>query len=176
MKTRKTFQLFIMALMSVSFLFSNYASAQTLDSYGELKRPANMGDSEYDSFKNSSFDVYFNTCKLDANLKKIEGNLVGYQQDKDNIDFKSLRSDIKALREINEAIPDLKNELKGLKGKSENLAKNAKNVKPKMKAPKAVKNTKKSIEALDKAKEKMGSLVDRQAAALKLATELLGDN
>ena len=175
MKTKRTFQ-FLVALLGVSFFFISTTNAQTLDSYGDgLKRPASIGVGDFDNFKNSSFDTYFNVCKLDKNLAKVEENLIAYKKDKDNIDIKSLRDDVRALNEINEAVPGLKSELKQLKGQGETMVKNAKNVKPKMKAPKAIRNTKKSVEALDKAKEKMGVLVERQKTALATAKELLGE-
>ncbi len=176
MKTKKTFQILI-ALLSVYFLFVGTTSAQTLDSYDEgVKRPGDIGVKDSDKFKNSSFDTYFNVCKLDVNLAKVEENLLKYKEDKDNMDLKSLKNDVKALNEIKEAVPGLKNELKQLKGQGETMVKNAKNVKPKMKAPKAVKNTKKSVEVLDKANERMGILVERQKTALKMAQELMGED
>lgn len=161
MKTKKTFQ-FLVALLCVAFLFVNTLSAQNDDDkYGDLERPDNIGVSDFDNFKNSSFDVYYNVGKLDVNLAKVEENLIVYKKDKANMDVNSLKSDVKSLNEINEAFPKLQGELKQLKGQGETMVKNAKNVKPKMKAPKAAKNTKKSVTALDKANAILDYIVAR---------------
>ncbi|MDF1549210.1 MAG: hypothetical protein P1P88_15395 [Bacteroidales bacterium] len=174
MKTRKILQCVFVALLSISFLFAGNVNAQD-EKYGDLERPANVGDSDFDNFKNSSFDVYYNVGKLDVNLKKVETNLISYKENPDNIDFASLRADIKSLNEINAAIPKLQSEVTSLKGKSESMVKGAKDFKPKLKAPKAIKNTNQSVTALDKANDRMKTLVEDQKAALMTAKELLGE-
>ena len=118
MKTRKTFQLLLVALFSVSFLFASSMNAQDK----ELERPKNMGDSKFDNFKNSSFDIYDKVGEIDQNLGKIEENLLSYQEDKDNMDLTSLKNDIKALKELNKDIPKLKSELTELSGQGKTLA------------------------------------------------------
>ncbi len=172
----KTKNLFFTGAMALFIFFSVNIKAQTLDSYGDMKRPANIGVSDFDNFKNSCFDIYFNSHKLDKELKDIETNLTKYAADKSNIDFNSLREDIKSLKAINESTKELTAELKALDDKSETMAKNAKNIKPKTKAPKAVKNTNSSIKALNDAKSTLKSVGENQTTLLKQATELLGDN
>lgn len=174
MKTKKTYHLLVLAIFGLTILFGNNLNAQD-EKYGDLERPANVGDSDFDNFKNSSFDVYYNVGKLDVNLKKVETNLISYKENPDNIDFNSLRSDIKALNEINAALPKLQSEITSLKGKSEAMVKGAKDFKPKLKAPKAIKNTNQSVTALDKANDRMKTLVEDQKAALMTAKELLGE-
>lgn len=175
MKTRKQIQLLLIALFGMTFLFAGNVNAQD-EKYGDMERPNNIGVSNFDNFKNSAFDIYYNIGKLDVNLAKVEENLISYKKDADNINYQSLKSDVKSLNEINEAIPKLQSEVKGLKGESETMIKNAKNIKPRTKSPKAVGNTKKAVKALDAANDRAKILVDRQKIALKLATELLGDN
>jgi hypothetical protein len=176
MNTNRKTIYFLVAIICLFMTGLNQAVAQSDDKYGDLERPENIGDSEFDNFKNSCFDIYFNVGKLDENLKKVETNLVAYQKDKSNIDFTSLKSDIKALNEINESLTKLQSETTSLKGKSEQMVKNAKNFTPKLKAPKAVSNTNKSVTALDKANERTLVLVDNQKRALATAKELLGNN
>jgi len=174
MKTMKFSRLFFAAVIGLSFLFAGNINAQD-EKYGDLERPANVGNSDFDNFKNSSFDVYYNVGKLDVNLKKVETNLMSYKENKDNLDVASVKADIKSLKEIGEAMPKLQSEITSLKGKSDAMVKGAKDFKPKLKAPKAIKNTNESVTALDKANERMKTLVDDQKAALKAATELLGE-
>jgi len=174
MNTKKT----SLIILSLSFLlfFSTNLMAQSLDSYGDMKRPANIGNSDFDNFKNSSFDIYYNSHKLDQNLKKIEGNLVKYAEDKSNIDFNSLREDIKALDATEKSVKELSADLKTLDDKSKDMVKNAKNIKPRSKAPKAVKNTNKAVKALNDAKTTLKSVSENQVDLLKKAKELLGEN
>jgi len=176
MKTKKNFQFLFMALLSLSLMLSLGANAQNVDKYGTLERPENVGDADFDNFKNSSFDTYYNVGKLDENLQKVETNLIAYKKDTKNIDYNSLRSDIKSLNEINQALPALQTEVTSLKGKSESMVKNAKSFKPVTKAPKAVKNTDKAVKALDAANDRLKILTANQKAALVTATELLGKN
>jgi hypothetical protein len=176
MKTKKNLQFLFMALLSLSLMLSLGANAQNLDKYGDLERPDNIGDGDFDNFKNSSFDVYYNVGKLDVNLQKVETNLVAYQKDTKNIDFNSLKSDIKSLNEINQAMPALQSEITSLKGKSEAMVKGAKDFSPKLKAPKAVKNTDKSVKALDAANDRLKILTEHQKTALETAKQLLGNN
>ncbi len=176
MSTKKKLQTIAILVLSFLMINSTGLTAQTLDSYGEIKRPANIGNSDYDGFKNSSFDVYYNAHKLDKNLQKIETNMVKYAADKDNIDFKSLREDIKALKNTKNSMKDLSSKLKTLDNKSAAMVKGAKSFKPKMKAPKAIKNTNKSVDALKDAKATLKSVGENQVTLLKTAQELLGDN
>ncbi len=176
MKTKNNFKFLFLALLSISFMLTFGANAQSDDKYGTLERPSDIGDGSFDNFKNSAFDTYFNVGKLDENLKKVETNLIAYKKDPKNIDFNSLKTDIKSLNEINEALPKLQTEVASLKGKSEAMVKDAKNIKPVTKSPKAVKNTDKSVKALDQANDRLKILVENQKTALVTAKQLLGNN
>ncbi|MEN8121470.1 MAG: hypothetical protein ABFS35_14050 [Bacteroidota bacterium] len=176
MISKRTLLTSVILVLSFLMINSTNLTAQTLDSYGEMKRPANIGNSDFDSFKNSSFDIYFNAHKMDQNLKKIEENLAKYAEDKENIDMNSLTEDIKALKKTKESTKELTTDLKALDDKSQSMVKNAKNIKPKTKAPKAVKNTNKSVDALKDAKKTLKEVSENQVALLKKAQELLGDN
>jgi hypothetical protein len=174
MKTNKTVYLLIV-IFSLFIASINQAVAQSVDKYGDLERPNDLGNADFDNFKNSSFDIYFNVGKLDENLKKVETNLVEYKKDKSNINVVSLKNDIVSLNNIGASLIKLQTETADLKGKSEKMIKDAKNFTPKLKAPKAVSNTNKSVTALDKANDKTKVLIDNQKLALATAKELLGD-
>lgn len=176
MNTKKT--LLNTLILALSFLMINSMNltAQTLDSYGDMKRPSNIGNSDFDGFKNSSFDIYYNSHKLDKNLQVIEGNLAKYAEDKANIDFESLRADITSLNKTKESVKELSTKLKALDDKSKSMVENAKKLKPRTKAPKAIKNTDKSVKALNDAKNTLKTVGDNQVTLLKTAQELLGDN
>jgi hypothetical protein len=165
----------LVTLFSFFVIGFNQANAQRDDKYGDLERPDNVGDGEFDNFKNSCFDIYFNVGKLDENLKKVETNLVNYQKDKSNINVMSLKNDIVSLNDIGASLIKLQGETTTLKGKSEKMVKDAKNFSPKLKAPKAISNTNKSVTALDQANERTKVLIDNQKTALAVAKELLGD-
>ncbi|MBN1251779.1 MAG: hypothetical protein JXR51_01175 [Bacteroidales bacterium] len=169
----------LISLISVSLLmlfFNISLVSQTLDSYGTLERPKDIGNSDFDGFKNNSFDTYFNTCKIEANLKEIEGNVEKYNADKENIDANALKSDLKSLTDINTSINGLREDLKTLKDKSENMASKAKTLTPKTKSLKAVQNTKKSTEAINQAKSKMPVIAQTNAELIKSVKGLLGEN
>ena len=161
---------------SLTMINSLSLTAQKLDSYGDMERPANVGNADFDNFKNSSFDIYYNSHKLDQNLKTIEGNLVKYADDKKNINFESLRKDILALNKISESSKKLSKDLKALDDKSKSMVENATKFKPRTKAPKAIKNTDESVKALDDAKDTLKRVSENQVKLLKTAEELLGDN
>jgi len=175
MKTHKKSIYLLFAVLSFILLGLTQVNAQKDDKYGDLERPENLGNADFDNFKNSAFDIYFNVGKLDENLKKVETNLVEYKKDVNNINITSLKSDIKSLNEINESLVKLQKETADLKDKSESMVKEAKNFKPAMKAPKAVNNTNKSVTALDQANDRLKVLAENQKQALATAKELLGD-
>jgi len=175
MKTNKSV-FFLLALLSFFIAGINQAAAQSDDKYGDLERPDNVGNGDFDNFKNSAFDVYFNVGKLDENLKKVETNLVEYKKDKSSMNIASLKSDITSLNEIGESLIKLQTETTSLKDKSEKMVKDAKSFTPKLKAPKAISNTNKSVTALDKANDRLKVLVENQKLALTTAKELLGNN
>jgi hypothetical protein len=175
MKTNKKTCCFLAILFSLFLVGYNQVNAQSDDKYGDLTRPDNVGDSKFDNFKNSCFDIYFNVGKLDENLKKVETNLVEYQKDKSNINIASLKSDITSLNDIGASLIKLQGETTSLKNESQAMVKDAKNFTPKLKAPKAISNTNKSVTALDKANERTKVLVDNQKLALAKAKELLGN-
>jgi hypothetical protein len=175
MKNKKTFYL-MLATICLFIVGLNKAVAQNDDKYGTLERPDNVGNADFDNFKNSCFDVYFNVGKLDENLKSVETNLVAYQKDKSNINFTSLKTDIKSLNDINASITKLQGEAATLKDKSQSMVEGAKNFTPKLKAPKAIKNTNKSVDALDQANARMKVLLENQKTALATAKELLGNH
>ncbi len=175
MSAKRKIRISVILVLSLLMINSMNLIAQNLDSYGDMKRPANIGNSDFDSFKNSCFDIYYNSHKLDKNLKVIEGNLVKYADDKDNIDFESLGKDIEALKKSKESAKELSTDLKALDDKSTSMVKNAKNLKPRTKSPKAVKNTNNSIKALNDAKVTLKEVSENQVTLLKTAQELLGD-
>jgi hypothetical protein len=177
MKTNKRTVYLVLAIISLFMAGINQGFAQSSDDkYGDLVRPDNLGNADFDNFKNSCFDIYFNVGKLDENLKSVETNLVGYKKDKSNINFTSLKSDIKSLNEIGESLIKLQGETATLKNKSEQMVKDAKNFTPKLKAPKAISNTNKSVTALDQANDRTKVLIGNQKTALATAKELLGNN
>jgi hypothetical protein len=176
MKTNKKTTYFLIAMFSLFLAGFNQVLAQSADQYGDLKRPDNVGDSKFDNFKNSCFDIYFNVGKLDESLKKVETNLVEYQKDKSKINIASLKSDITSLNDIGASLIKLQGETTSLNNESQAMVKDAKDFSPKLKAPKAISNTNKSVTALDKANERTKVLVENQKLALTTAKELLGKN
>jgi hypothetical protein len=99
----------------------------------DLKKPKDIGISEFDEFKNNSFAIY----KKSNDFKKM----VDEEQ-------KFTPEDVKAVNA-------LKDDLIALQEKSEALVKKAKDVKPMTKAPAATKNTQAAGKALKRTSENL---------------------
>lgn len=137
----------------------------------DLEKPRDIGISEYDDFKNSSFDIMGESATLKESATTVDNEVKTYSGVMNTISIDKLKQNYKALKEGSEAVGVLSKELAELNGKSQDVLSSAKGIKPKMKSVGAVKNTNKSIQALDASKADLDATKDLLSSNMKL----LGD-
>ena len=114
-----------------------------------VKRPENMGISDFDSFKNTSFDSQDESINLNKNANKLDQEIKGYAGVLSTISVPKLKGDLEALRGIHKSQKALREKLSTLDEQGKALVGKAKEVTPKLKVPQATGNTNKSIKALE---------------------------
>ncbi|QOI97421.1 MAG: hypothetical protein HRU69_07930 [Flammeovirgaceae bacterium] len=154
----------ITGLFVCLFAVSVLASAQ---SEAPPKRPDNIGVSDFDGFKNNSFDILDESTRLKNDATRIDNEIKGGVLASMTVD--KIRQDIKALRGISESSQALTQKIGDLDEQGKTLLSNAKNVNPRTKAPAATNNTNKSIKGLEVARKNL----DVTASLVKTNTDLL---
>ena len=157
-------------LMLVLFAFvSQSVLAQEEDK--TPKRPENMGVSDFDSFKNNSFDILDESAKLRKDATRIDGEMKGGVLA--GLSVEKLKTDYKALKGISTSSAALKDKISQLNEQGKQMLENAKNVTPKLKAPQATSSTNKSIKGLGAASKNLDATSDLVTTNIGLiATEL----
>jgi hypothetical protein len=154
----------IFGLFVCLFAVSGLATAQN---EAPPKRPDNIGVSDFDGFKNNSFDILDESTRLKNDATRIDNEIKGGVLASMTVD--KIRQDIKALRGISESSQALTQKLGDLDEQGKTLLSNAKNVNPRTKAPAATNNTNKSIKGLEVARKNL----DATASLVKANTDLL---
>jgi len=152
-----------------ALLFVQGVQAQDADKIP--KRPENMGVSDFDGFKNNSFDILDESTKLKTDATRIDSEIKGGALA--SVSVEKLKQDYKALKGISSSSQALTEKITQLNDQGKEMLENAKNVTPKVKAPQATSNTNKSIKGLEAARKNLdatGSLVQNN---VKLLTEEL---
>ena len=139
----------------------------------DVERPKNIGVSDFDSFKNSSFDVKDESASLKKDVTHIDNEIKTYSGVINTIGVQKLKENFKALIGIQKAIKELTKEIGELDEQGKSLLENAKNVKPKTKSPSATKNTKKSIQGLDIAKDNIKVVTELLETDIKIISDEL---
>ena len=155
----------------ILFVFAGSLSLMAQDD--APKRPENMGVSDFDSFKNNSFDILDESAKLKTDATKIDSDVKGYAGGLAGASVDKLKTDLKALKGIRNSSKELSTRIGGLNEQSKQMLASAKSVKPMTKSPQATKNTNASVKGLDASKknlEGVGALVE---ANTKLITDEL---
>lgn len=134
-------------------------------------RPGDIGESEFDNFKNSSFNILEESTKLDENLKHIDEEIKTYSGVMSTVSTEKIKGHYKALTGVKGEVETINSNIGELDDKGKDMLANANKVTPKMKSIKATANTKKSVEGLDAAKNKMKSITQMLQDDMKL----LGD-
>src|SRR5688572_22156794 len=135
------------------------------------KRPENIGVSDFDSFKNNSFDILDESASLKKDATRIDGEVKNYQATISSLTLDKLKTDYKALKGIAESSKALTSKIGDLDNQGKDLLANAKNVTPKIKSPQATKNTNSSIKGLDASKKNLGDV----STLVQTNTKLLAD-
>lgn len=133
------------------------------------KRPENIGISDFDSFKNNSFDILDESAKLKKDATRIDGEMKGGVLAA--VSVEKLKADHKALKGIGSSSQALTEKIGQLKEQGKQMLENAKNVNPKLKAPAATNSTNKSIKGLDSAK----SNIEATTALVQNNIKLIAD-
>ena len=157
----------IMLLAIGTFLSPAFMNAQ------DVQRPKNMGNSDFDNFKNSSFDIKEESASLKKDVTQIDDEVKGYSGIINTIGVDKLRTNLAALRGSKESVSALNEKIGVLDEQGKTLLDNAKSVKPKMKSISATKNTNQSVKGLGLAKDDLKAVGGMLDADIKLITDEL---
>ena len=136
-----------------------------------LKRPNDIGNGEYDEFKNSSFNTYEESNKLNQNLTHIDTEIKEYSGVMSTVSSDKLKGHYRALTSIKGEVEALSANLSKLDEKGKSLVSNASNVTPKTKSLQATSNTKKSVESLEHSRKTINSIL----SIVQTDTKLIAD-
>ncbi|MCR9250375.1 MAG: hypothetical protein NXI20_08110 [bacterium] len=139
----------------------------------DVDRPANIGDSEFDNFKNTSFDIREESFTLRESVTKIDEEIKNYSGVMNTIGVEKLKGNFKALLDTKTAIATIVNRIGELDNQSKDLLQNAKSLKPKTKSLKATKNTNASVKGLKLAKTDLDAVKEMLSANIELLTNEL---
>jgi hypothetical protein len=133
------------------------------------KRPENIDVSDFDTFKNSAFDILDESAKLKTDATKVDTDVKAYASSLSNASLDKLKNDYAAIRGIAKSSKELTAKIGDLDTQGKSLLSSAKNVSPRTKSPAATKNTNSSIKGLDASKknlEVVGNLVTTNSKLL----------
>lgn len=136
-------------------------------------RPGDIGDGDFDNFKNSAFNVLDESSKLKRDLTHIDTEIKEYSGVMSTASTEKIKGHYQALTGIRKEVDGVNSNLAELDNKGKDMVANASNVTPKMKSIKATANTKKSVEGLDAAKGNMKSIAEMLQADTKLLADEL---
>lgn len=168
------------AFLALVLLFGLVAGATGQDAREEakkLQRPKDCGISDYDAFKNASFNLLGEVKKSDINYDKIKTDIAGYLEGDKQATVDGVKSDINRLKSLNKSMQVMDDRVKKLTQEGNDLLQNAKNVKPVTKVKAATSNTKTSIKAVDVSKDlmkEMGGTIEEDITKLKDKVTALG--
>jgi len=146
------------AFFTIVFVFSLTltANGQTArEEAKKLQRPKDSGISDYDAFKNASFNLLGEVKKTDLNYEKVKTDIDGYLTGGKEATVDGAKSDINRMKALLKSIQNMDDRVKKLIAEGNDLMQNAKDVKPITKAKAASSNTKKSLKAVDVSKDLM---------------------
>lgn len=157
-------------LLLLIFVLGSNAGAQ--DKEKPLKRPDNIGVSDFDTFKNTSFDILTDADRLKADTKRIDDAVKQYPT-MTGLSVERIRGDYNSIKRLKKETSDLAEKIPALDDQGKQLVENAKSVTPKLKSIDAAGNTNKSIKALDRAKNSLNETGTMLDANLKIVTDAL---
>lgn len=138
-----------------------------------VKRPENMGVSDFDTFKNTSFDSQDESIDLNKSANKLDQEIKGYAGVLSTISGPKLKEDLEALRVIHKSQKALREKLGTLDEQGKALVNKAKDVTPKLKVPQATGNTNKSIKALEATRKNLDGVSGLVSSNSKLLIDEL---
>ncbi len=155
------------------FLVASIATPQILSAQDETKakRPENIGVSDFDSFKNNSFDILDESANLKTDAARIDTDVKSYAGGLASVSVEKLKADFSALKGIGKSSKELTTRIGTLDEQGKQLLASAKSVKPMTKSPQATGNTNKSIKGLDSSRKNLDGIT----AIVQENTKLLAD-
>jgi len=158
----------------ILFLFLGLIFAPFLTmAQDEVKRPKNIGVGDYDSFKNSSFDIKDESASLKDNVGQIDKEVKSYSGIMNTIGIEKLKANLKALKDSKDAVKKLTAKISELDDQGKALLEGVKNVQPRTKSPAAGKNTKASVKGLTIAKDDLKGVSSILEEDIKLISDEL---
>lgn len=158
---------FVFIFLSLILIIPAFAQDKT------VSRPSDIGESEFDEFKNSSFNVLEESTKLKTDLSHIDKEIKEYSGVMSTIGTDKIKGHYKALTGIRSEVEGVNSNIAKLDDKGKDMVTNAGKVTPKLKSIKATANTKKSVEGLEVAKGNMKSITEILQEDTKLLAEEL---
>lgn len=137
------------------------------------KRPENIDVSDFDTFKNSSFDILDESTKLKTDATKVDTDVKAYAASISSANLEKLKGDYASLRRIGKSSKELTAKIGDLDTQGKALLTSAKNVSPRTKSPVATKNTNTSIKGLDASKKNLAVVGDLVTTNSKLLADEL---
>jgi len=127
-------------------------------SFGQEKRPDNIGVGNYDEFKNNSFDINGQSHKANQDLLTLDKEIKGYAGIINTLDAQKLTKDYNAILGLNKFSKEIAGKISQLDDQGKQMIDGAKDVSPKMKSISAANNTNKSIKALEASRKNLTSM------------------
>lgn len=137
------------------------------------KRPENIGVSDFDTFKNGSFDILDESATLKKDATKVDTDVKAYAATMSNASLEKLKADFAAIRGVSKSSKELSTKIGDLDTQGKALLSSAKDVTPKTKSPAASNLAKKSISGLDSSKKNLEVVSGLVTTNTKLLAEEL---
>ena len=155
------------------FLAAPVLGQSTAEEAKKLQRPKDSGITDYDEFKNSSFNLLQELLKTDDNYAKIKTDINGYDEGTRDVTVANVKGDYGRLKKLKKSTEVMDDKVKSLSSEGEELLKNASRVKPVTKVKAATSNTKKSIQAVDYSKSMMSEITTQVTEDMEGLSEKL---
>jgi len=166
----KSLTCFLFLLLFSAF----YISGQTTKEEAQkLKRPGDCGVSQYDDFKNSSFNLLSELLKTDTNYEQIKGDISGYVEGEKEVTVDGVKGDITRLKKLKGSLESMDERVATLATDGNDLLQNATKVKPVTKVKAATDNTKDSMQAVDLSKKMIDEMSGQVEEDIKSLTDLI---
>jgi hypothetical protein len=165
-------------VLSLILVLPGLALAQD-DPNKPVKRPENIGVSDFDSFKNSSFDILDESTQLKNDVTRLDTDIKSYAGGIASVSLEKLKADYKALKDLGQSSQALTTKIGGLDEKGKELLASAKTINPRTKAPAASNNTNKSIKGLETARKNLdgvSSVLQENVKLLSAELKSRGEN
>lgn len=130
----------------------------TVEQAEELKKPVDCGVDQYDSFKNSAFDLKDDLLKSTKNHEQLSADIRLYETGEREKNTINLAGDAAKMRQLKNSMGDFDDRVNTLASEGKGLADNVAKVKPITKVKQATENTKKSMKAVDVSKSLLKEL------------------